>query len=286
MTNQIKVSFEFFPPRDEAAAPHLWPRIARLATVNPAFVTVTYGAGGLNGEGTKKTIDAATHVKALTGLPTGAHMTCLATTKETLHNMADELWARGIRHIVALRGDIPKDPSLRNKPDDHYYRYGAELVAALKLQHDFEISVGGYPEKHPQAPDLDTDILFLKQKVDAGADRVLTQFFFKNDKFFRFRDKAVAAGIDVPIIPGVLSIAGYDSMLRFANSCQAHVPDSVKARLEPFKDDPAALEAEASALLTEQCLALQREGASHIHFYTINHDGPVYNACKALGLGL
>ena len=220
-----------------------------------------------------------------TGLPTGAHMTCLATTKDTLRVMAQELKARDITHIVALRGDKPKNPSLRHLSDDHYYSHAWELVKTLKaLHHDFKISVAGYPEKHPEAPDLDTDIQRLKEKVDQGADLVLSQFCFESDVFCRFRDKAVEAGIDVPIIPGVLSIVNYDKMISFSGTCQAHVPDAVKARLAPLKNNLAALETESSLLLAEQCLALKREGVPQIHFYTLNHDGPAYTACRALGL--
>ncbi len=286
MSNQVKVSFEFFPPKTPEAANLLWPRVQKLASIKPEFVTVTYGAGGLNGAGTNLTIDSAEKLMTLTGLPTGAHMTCLATTKDTLHTMADELWARGIKHIVALRGDKPKDPALRNMPDDHYYSHAHELVSALKARHAFQISVGAYPEKHPEAPDLATDISFLKQKCDAGADRAITQFFFENDHFFEFRDKAAAAGINTLIVPGVLPIMQYDNMLRFANSCQAQVPDWLKARLEPIKDDPVAFAAATSEILSRQCEDLVRQGVTHIHFYSLNHDELPYKACQKLGLAL
>lgn len=284
MGNLVKVSFEFFPPKTPEAANNLWPRVQKLASVKPEFMTVTYGAGGLNGEGTKLTIESAEKMRTLTGMPTGAHMTCLATTKDTLHAMADELWAKGIRHIVALRGDKPKDPSLRNMPDSHYYSHAHELVTALKARHAFQISVGAYPEKHPEAPDLATDILFLKQKCDAGADRAITQFFFENDNFLRFRDQAVKAGVKVNIIPGVLPIMNYDNMLRFANSCQAQVPDWLKAKLEPIKNDPVAFAAITTELLAHQCEELVRQGITHLHFYSLNQDEMPYKACQRLGL--
>lgn len=284
MNDAVKVSFEFFPPKTLEAANLLWPRVEKLASIKPEFVTVTYGAGGLNGEGTQLTISSAEKMRALTGLPTGAHMTCLATTKETLHAMADDLWAKGIRHVVALRGDKPKDPTLRNKPDDHYYAYAHELVSALKARHAFQISVGAYPEKHPEAPDLETDIRFLKQKCDAGADRAITQFFFENDNFFRFRDMAVAAGVNVDIIPGVLPIMHFDNMLRFANNCQAQVPNWLKARLEPIKNDPVAFAEATTELLARQCEDLVRAGITHLHFYSLNHDDLPYKACQKLGL--
>lgn len=284
MSSPVKVSFEFFPPKTPEAASHLWPRVQRLASVKPEFMTVTYGAGGLNGEGTKLTVDSAETLKALTGVPTGAHMTCMATTKDMLMDMADALWARGIKHIVALRGDKPKDPALRHQPDDQYFAYTHELVSALKARHAFEISVGAYPEKHPLSPDVATDLAFLKGKCDAGADRAITQFFFNNDNFFRFRDKAVAAGVKVDIIPGVLPVMNYDNMLRFANSCQAQVPDWLKAQLEPIKDDQTAFSAAATALLARQCEELVQQGATHLHFYSLNHDEMPYKACQRLGL--
>jgi methylenetetrahydrofolate reductase (NADPH) len=284
MSSNVKISFEFFPPKTPEAANNLWPRVQKLASIKPEFMTVTYGAGGLNGEGTLLTIESAEKVRTLTSAPTGAHMTCMATPKDVLMGMADELWARGIKHIVALRGDKPKDPTLRNKPDDQYFAYAHELVSALKARHAFQISVGAYPEKHPEAPDLATDIFFLKQKCDAGADRAITQFFFENDNFFRFRDQAVAAGVTVDIIPGVLPIMNYDNMLRFANSCQAQVPDWLKARLEPIKNDPAAFAAATTDILAEQCEALVKAGATHLHFYSLNHDDLPYKACQRLGL--
>lgn len=286
MNSAVKISFEFFPPKTPEAADLLWPRVQKLASIKPEFVTVTYGAGGQNNAGSRLTIDSAEKVMALTGLPTGAHMTCLATTKDTLHAMADELWARGIRHIVALRGDKPKDPSLRNMPDDHYYSHAHELVSALKTRHAFQISVGAYPEKHPEAPDLATDINFLKAKCDAGADRAITQFFFENDNFFKFRDQAAAAGVNTLIVPGVLPIMNYDNMLRFANSCQAHVPEWLKNTLEPIKDNPSAFADAASEILSRQCEGLVRQGADHIHFYSLNHDELPYKACQRLGLAL
>lgn len=284
MSSNVKISFEFFPPKTPEAASHLWPRVQKLASVKPEFMTVTYGAGGLNGEGTKLTIESAETLKTLTGAPTGAHMTCMATTKDTLMNMADELWKRGITHIVALRGDKPKDPSLRNQPDDQYFTYTHELITALKARHAFQISVGAYPEKHPESPDVASDIAFLKVKCDAGADRAITQFFFDNDHFFRFRDEAVAAGVKVDIIPGVLPIMNYDNMLRFANSCQAQVPDWLKAQLEPIKNDPAAFSAATAELLARQCEELVQQGVTHLHFYSLNHDEMPYKACQRLGL--
>lgn len=280
----VKISFEFFPPKTPEAAADLWPRVQRLAQVQPEFMTVTYGAGGLNGEGTQLTIDAAEKLKSLIKAPTGAHMTCMATPKDTLMQMADQLWARGIRHIVALRGDRPRDPALRHLPDDQYFTYSHELISALKARHDFEISVGTYPEKHPESPSLEADISYLKKKCDAGAHRAITQFFFENDHFFRYRDQARAAGVPIEIVPGVLPIMDYDHMLRFANRCQAVVPDWLKARLEPLKGDHHAFIDAATDILADQCEALARQGAGHIHFYSLNQDEMPYKACQRLGL--
>lgn len=281
MSALVQVSFEFFPPKNEEGEKALWQKIDSLAKIKPAFITVTYGAGGSTRQWT---IGTAGRAQSRTGIPTAAHLTCVNATKDDIRNMAADLWTNGIRHIVALRGDIPKVDAPLNYADQTYYHYANELIEGLLAQHPFEISVAAYPEKHPEAPDLATDIANLKRKCEAGATRAITQFFFENDTFLRFRDQATAAGIKTPIVPGVIPVIDYDRMLRFAGMCQAHVPDSMKTLLEPLKSTPAAFAEAASDLLIKQCEGLVKEGVGHLHFYTLNQDTLPYKACQKLGL--
>lgn len=281
MTRSVSVSFEFFPPKSTEGETHLWQKIDTLASIKPAFITVTYGAGGSTRQWT---LETARKAHQRTSIPTGAHLTCINATKDDIRAMADDLWNNGIRHIVALRGDIPKVDAPLNYADPTYYHYANELITGLLAQHPFEISVAAYPEKHPEAPDLATDIANLKRKCEAGATRAITQFFFDNQIFLRFRDQASAAGILTPIVPGVIPVLDYDRMIRFAGTCQASVPDTVKSRLEPLKSNQTAFAEAASELLTRQCEELVKEGVPHIHFYTLNQDSLPYRACQTLGL--
>ncbi|MCM2344266.1 MAG: methylenetetrahydrofolate reductase [NAD(P)H] [Alphaproteobacteria bacterium] len=284
MNRKVSVSFEFFPPKNDEGEEALWQKIDRLATLKPEFITITYGAGGST---RNWTVGTAGRAQVRTNIPTGAHMTCVNATKDDVRTMAEALWQNNIRHIVALRGDIPKIDAPLDYNDFSYYHYANELVAGLKALHPFEISVGAYPEKHPEAPDLATDIQNLKRKCDTGVTRAITQFFFENETFFRFLDLTAKAGITTPIVPGVIPVLDYDRMIRFAGNCQAHIPDSLKARLEPLKGQPQAFTAAATDLLNSQCADLvQRGGIEHIHFYTLNHDELPYSACQTLGLGL
>ncbi|MFN3826210.1 MAG: methylenetetrahydrofolate reductase [NAD(P)H] [Micavibrio sp.] len=282
MTSPVHVSFEFFPPRSTETEVQLWEKIDRLVTTNPEFITITYGAGGSTRHWT---VETAAKAQLRTKIPTGAHLTCVNATKEDIHTMAHTLWDNGIKHIVALRGDIPKEDAPLNYQDFTYYHYANELIEGLLKLHPFEISVAAYPEKHPEAPDLDTDIANLKRKCESGVKRAITQFFFDNESFFRFLDKTAKAGITTPIAPGVIPVLDYDRMIRFAGSCQAHVPDFVKARLEPLKGDITAFHDAATDLLCTQCADLiARGGVEHIHFYTLNQDSLPYKACQRLGL--
>ncbi len=281
----LKVSFEFFPGKTPEAAKLLHEStLALAASCDPAFMTVTYGAGGqAQGQGAENpTLAALWQIKHATTAKLGAHMTCITTPREKLMAMAEELWRGGIRHIVALRGDKPKDPALRNLPDSSYYAYAADLVTALRARHGFEITVGAYPEKHPEAPDLDTDIRRLQVKCEAGATRAITQFFFDNDVFFRFRDRAHTMGVRVPVLPGVLPVLNYERMLRFAASCQASVPAWLRARFESSNDHAVV----AEEILIRQCEGLRAGGVGHIHFYTLNNATLPRKACQALGLAI
>lgn len=282
MNNSVKVSFEFFPPKNAEGETLLWEKIDKLAAVKPAFITITYGAGGSTRQWT---VETAAKAQTRTAIATGAHLTCVNATKEDIAAMAHTLWQKDIKHIVALRGDIPKEDAPLNYQDFSYYHFANELIEGLLNLHPFEISVAAYPEKHPEAPDLATDILNLKRKCETGVKRAITQFFFDNESYYRFLDKTAAAGITTPIVAGIIPVLDYDRMLRFAGACQAHVPDFVKKRLEPLKNDPAAFTDAAIDLLCQQCDDLvHRGGVDHLHFYTLNQDNLPYRACQKLGL--
>lgn len=277
------LSFEFFPPKSEESAEALQGTARQLTAVGPSFMTVTFGAGGSTREGTLKTLRS---VQGVTKIPLGAHLTYICMTKTELATYLDTLREMGVTRLVALRGDMPPGQEdvkwpLDDNPD--YYQYTSDFVAGIKA-HDsgFEINVGAYPEKHPDAPDLDFDIQALKKKCDAGADRAITQFFFNNDSFYRFVDKTAAAGIRTPIVPGILPIVSYKNMLRFANTCQAHVPDALKARFETA--DEADHPAIARDVLLSQVEDLRKNGVGHFHFYTLNRAEMVLDACGTLSI--
>jgi len=269
------LSFEFFPPQTERGRAQLMETVKALAVLNPAFMTVTYGAGGSSRDWT---MEMALKIQNETGIPTAAHLTCINTFKGRIDDMARDLWASGIKHIVALRGDVPHVDAPLDYTDDDYYHYGNELVAGLKALADFEISVGAYPEKHPEAPDLASDIAHLKRKCDAGATRAITQFFFENKTFFDFVDKARAAGITTPIIPGVLPITNFEKMLGFAKKCGTNVPDWLHEIFADAEDAHAA----AEEVLITQVQGLAARGVPHIHFYTLNRADLVANACRTI----
>lgn len=275
MTKKTTVSFEFFPPKTDGGREQLIETAKELALLKPAFMTVTYGAGGST---RAWTMEAAMRIQKETGIPTAAHLTCVNTFKEGIHKMADELWKGGIKHIVALRGDIPDIDAPLNYSDKNYYHFANELVAGLKTLRDFEISVAAYPEKHPDAPDLETDIRNLKRKCDAGATRAITQFFFENKTYFDFLDKAQAAGITTPIVPGVLPISNFEKMLSFSKSCGAVVPGWLHDIFADAEDPYRA----AEEVLITQVQGLAARGVPHIHFYTLNRADLTRTACQAL----
>ncbi len=282
MTDKPSLSFEFFPPKNERMKEQLWEAVGMLSTLDPAFMTVTYGAGGSTRDWT---VEAATHIHQDTGIPVAAHLTCVCTPKEEIALIADRLWANKIRHIVALRGDAPKDGEIPRPDDEHYFHYSSDLVEGLLALHPFEISVAAYPEKHPEAPSLDADIEALKKKQDAGATRAITQFFFDNDRFYSFLDKAQAAGITMPIVPGIMPIANFEKSVGFAERCGTYVPDKVKQKFENIKDDPEACRITAGLVLADQVEALMEKGTNSFHFYTLNQARLTYTACRHLGLG-
>ncbi len=271
-------SFEFFPTRSTQAAQQLDNAARMLDTLKPTFMTVTYGAGGSAQNGT---IDTVTRLSAQSKTDLAVHLTFITSTKEELEFFTDRVWEQGIRHIVALRGDVPAGVQWPNN-DGMHFAYTSDFVAWLKGRYDFQISVGAYPEKHPDAPSLKADIAALKMKCDAGADRAITQFFFDNDVYFRFVDEAQKQGVSTPIVPGVLPVLNFSKMMHFAQKCGTTVPDDVVALFEKYPDgSPDALKCGEEFLL-RQCDNLLKRGAGHIHFYTLNHDQPITRVCKAL----
>jgi methylenetetrahydrofolate reductase (NADPH) len=274
------VSFEFFPPKTDASEAALWRTVRRLAPLAPAFVSVTYGAGGSTRERTHATV---ARIVGETGLTAAAHLTCVAATRSEIDEIARRYWVAGIRHIVALRGD-PLDGAPRYVPTPGGYAYAADIVAGLRRVADFEISVAAYPETHPEAPSADADLDNLRRKVDAGATRAITQFFFENDDFLRFRDRVAAAGIDVPLVPGIMPVTNFANVRRFAGMCGAAIPDWLGDAFEGLDDDPETRQLVAATIASEQCQKLAAHGVRNFHFYTLNRAELSYAICHRLGL--
>lgn len=279
-TGDLQVSFEFFPPRTEKMEQALWAAIRRLEPLSPRFVSVTYGAGGSTRDRTHNTV---TGIQRETGLTAAAHLTCVAANREEVDAVARRYWDAGIRHIVALRGD-PPEGDVEYSPHAQGYAYAADLVAALKRIADFEISVAAYPETHPQARSAQADLDNLKRKIDAGATRAITQYFFDVDLYLRFVDRAAAAGIDVPIVPGILPVTNFAQVAKFSAVCGATVPDWMGALFEGLDDDPETRKLVAATAAAEQCRLLQANGVREFHFYTLNRADLAYAICHILGL--
>ncbi len=275
------VSFEFFPPKTERMASTLWQSVQRLTPFKPSFVSVTYGAGGTTRERTHETVRKITQETSLTA---AAHLTCVSATSLEVDEIANDYWAMGVRHIVALRGDMP-EPGQEYQPTVNGYAYASDLVTGLKKLHDFEISVAAYPETHPEARDLATEIDNLKRKFDAGATRAITQFFFETKDFLHYRDKMAAAKLEMPIIPGILPVTNFKSMVAFAGRCGATVPKWVSQRFEGLDEDLETRSGIAAAMAVEQCKELEREGVHAFHFYTLNRAELTTAICRMLGLG-
>jgi methylenetetrahydrofolate reductase (NADPH) len=275
---QIRFSFEFFPPRDAAMEERLWQTVARLAPLQPTFVSVTYGADGSTRE---RTHDIVTRIHAETGLVSAPHLTCVGATREEVLEIAQRYWDAGIRHIVALRGDPPKG-STHYVPHPGGFAYAADLVAGLRSIGDFDISVAAYPEVHPEAESAQADLDNLKRKVDAGAARAITQFFFDPAAFLRFRDAAAAAGISVPIVPGILPITRFPQITKFAAACGASIPDWLRDRFAGLEDDPDTRALISASVAIDMVETLRRHGVQDFHFYTLNRAGLVYAICHCL----
>jgi len=278
---RIAVSFEFFPPKDEQMEQVLWESIERLAPLSPSFVSVTYGAGGSTRERTHATVK---RLLAETPLTPAAHLTCVAATKEDIDAIVRNYHAAGVRHIVALRGDPLGGLGERYAPHPGGYRNAADLVAGIKRIADIEVSVSAYPEKHPDSPTVEADIDMLKAKVDAGASRAITQFFFDNDLYFRYLDRVRARGIDIPIVPGILPVQNFKAAKNFAERAGASVPAWIAERFHGLENDAATRKLIAAAVAAEQVIDLFDRGVTSFHFYTMNRADLVYAICHLLGL--
>jgi methylenetetrahydrofolate reductase (NADPH) len=280
MVNEVQVSFEFFPPHSAAMEETLWNSIQRLKALQPRFVSVTYGADGSTRE---RTHDAVERIVNETDLTAAPHLTCIGASRGEIDDIARDYWDMGIRHLVALRGDLP-DGAAHYVPHADGYAYASDLVAGLKKVADFDISVAAYPEVHPEAQSPQADLENLKRKLDAGANRAITQFFFDTDVFLRFRDQAAAAGIDSHIVPGILPITRFPQLQKFAGSCGASVPDWLAERFAGLDDDTDTRQLIAANVAIEQVRKLQAEGVYEFHFYTLNRSELTVAICHALGV--
>lgn len=278
--NALSVSFEFFPPKTPAMEEQLWRAIRRLEPLVPSFVSVTYGAGGSTRDRTHATVK---RIVEETRLVPAAHLTCVAATRQDVDDVVRLYWNSGVRHIVALRGDMP-DAGAPYRPHPLGYGSTPELVAAIRRVASFEVSVGTYPERHPDSGSLDQDIDILKAKVDAGAARAIGQFSFDTAAIVRFRDRACARGVNVPLVPGLMPSTNFAGVLRMASRCGASVPDWLKCLYDGLENDVETRKAIAAAVLAEQVEQLRAEGFDAFHFYTLNQADLTYAACRLLGI--
>jgi methylenetetrahydrofolate reductase (NADPH) len=277
----ITVSFEFFPPKTEKMEQALWAAVRRLEPLRPRFVSVTYGAGGSTRERTHTTV---ARLVQETQLVPAAHLTCVQATRAEIDEVAQSYRAVGVKHIVALRGDPPEGAGARYNPHPGGYANAADLVGGLKRIANFELSVAGYPEKHPDSPTLAADLDNLKAKIDAGANRVITQFFFDNAHYLRFLEAARAHGIWAPIIPGIVPIHNFKQVAGFAARCGATLPSWLARRFDGLDNDPPTTHLVAAAVAAEQVMDLVDQGIRQFHFYTLNRADLVYAICHLLGL--
>jgi methylenetetrahydrofolate reductase (NADPH) len=278
------VSFEFFPPGDEAMAQQLWQSVLRLAPLRPSFVSVTYGADGSTRERTHEFVQ---RVLSETDLRVAPHLTCVGASRAEVLEIAHGYWQQGVRHLVALRGDAPAgnlSAEGRYLPHPEGFAYASDLVSGLRQVGNFEMSVAAYPEGHPESGGVDADLENLKRKVDAGAARAITQFFFETDLFLRYRDRCAAAGIGASIVPGILPITRFPQLLRFAARCGATVPHWLRSRFDGLDDDPDTRRMIAANVAIEQVQRLRQHGVEEFHFYTLNRAELAYAICHALGL--
>jgi methylenetetrahydrofolate reductase (NADPH) len=278
---KANVSFEFFPPKSDEAEAGLWEAIRKLEPLAPSFVSVTYGAGGSTRERTHRTVR---RIIEQTAMEPAAHLTCVDATKAQVNDVISDYWMAGVRHIVALRGDPPGAIGGAYAPPADGYANATELVKAITAIAPFEVTVGCYPEKHPESPSIDQDIEVLKAKVDAGATRAISQFFFDIDAFLRFEDRVRKAGIFIPIVPGIMPVTNFKTLVRLAGLCQTRLPPWLVNHLEGLDNDPDTRRLVAVSLAAEMCTALEERGFEDFHFYTLNRSDLVYAICRMLGV--
>ncbi len=280
LAGDLAVSFEFFPPRTEKMEAQLWEAVETLEPLSPRFFAVTYGAGGSTRERTHATV---ARIEARTRTPAAAHLTCVDASRDEIDAVARGYWAAGVRHIVALRGDPPRaGERFEARPDG--YANAAALVAGLRKVAPFEISVAAFPEMHPDSDDLAADLDNLKAKIDAGATRATTQFFFEPETFFRFRDNVAAAGIDIEILPGIMPVTNFAAVTRMAAMNNTAIPSWMGRLFDGLDDHPAARQLVAATLAAELCRRLYAGGVRHLHFYTLNRAELAYAICHLLGV--
>jgi len=277
----LGISFEFFPPKNEAMAESLWSSVQRLGPLSPRFVSVTYGAGGSTRERTHQTVK---RILDETSLKPAAHLTCVAATKAETDEIVRDYWEMGVRHIVALRGDPVTGLGTPFEAHPQGYQSSVDLVAGIKAIGDFEIAVSAYPEKHPDSPSVEVELDLLKRKVDAGATRAITQFFFDNDHYFRYLDKVRARGIDIEIVPGILPVQNFKAAANFAQRTGADMPAWLAARFEGLDEDVETRRLVAAAVAVEQVFDLLDRGVTEFHFYTMNKADLVFAICHMLGM--
>ena len=280
LPNDVRVSFEFFPPNTEKANETLWNSIQRLSPLKPSYVSVTYGAGGSTRERTHATVYRLRHE---TDLEPAAHLTCVGATTDEIDDIARSYWDAGVKHIVALRGD-PAEGGGPYQPHPGGYAYASDLVAGLKNIADFNISVAAYPETHPEATGAEADLDNLKRKIDAGASEAITQFFFDTDVYLKFLERARAAGITVPIIPGILPVTNFTRVAEFSDKCGTKVPHWMADLFDGLDDDPQTRKLVAAGVAAEQCRALHTEGITDFHFSPMNRADLVSAICHILGV--
>lgn len=275
-----KISFEFFPPKTEKAEASLWKCVEKLGRLAPEFVSVTYGADGSTRDRTHAIVKHLTEQNHIATMP---HLTCVGASRSEIDDIADEYWEMGVRRIMALRGDPVGGAGNAYQPTPGGYPYAAELVEGLMRKHPFELAVAAYPEIHPEAPSSLFDLDNLKRKFDAGATMAITQYFFDTDAFLRFRDRCTLAGIDQPIIPGILPVTNFATTQKFSLACGTNVPTWMAQAFEGLDDDPQTRQLIAANIAIEQVLALQSEGIDAFHFYTLNRADLCFALCHALG---
>ena len=282
MSKNISVSFEFFPPKSDEAEVSLWRNLRKLETLIPRFVSVTYGAGGTTRD---RTLNTVRRIAQETTMAPVAHLTCVGASKDEVNDVLKEFWAAGVRHILALRGDPPQGVGARFTPHPDGYRNAADLVRGIREVGNFEVSVSAYPEKHPESVSIEEDLAFLADKADHGATQAITQFFFHNAFYLRLRDRIAARGINIKLIPGILPITNFAKAQEFAAKCGAHVQPEMIKRFAGLDAEPETRNLVAAMVAAEQIQALEREGVTDFHFYTLNRADLTYAICRMIGLG-